>query len=278
MYRHFILSNIFRFGITTHQNNISRNANIVEPVVVIESRPNYAHFILDYFPLFMILNQVPELMNCKIFTYRLSEPQLEMLCTVNFNLDRIIQCDMEPGQSVSFHFEESYVFNRLNPPFSAELLPSCIPKTNPCESLEFIFLSREKFQFKRIFNQDEVSSCLEKEGFVTLHTHEMLVLEIMRKIRHAKVIVSTIGAQLVNAMFATDAIVIVIYPDLPRVNEVMDLIHDMALTHALPCFKRMKMLLCPVQNDPQGRAMLDFPSVVDIGQLRQLVFEAKNSL
>lgn len=261
--------------VTTHKGNLYQNLTIDEPVAIIETRINYGHFTMEYLPLFYILGEVPELRNLKVLTYKLTDIQIEMLKNINFDFKRIIQFDMEPGTGVSFFLRESYVFNRLNPVISSDLLKTFTPETDPADSFEFVYLSRDKLPYARLENHVEVDSMLGRQGFHAFHTSDLSVCEIMRRIKHSKVIVSTIGAQLVNALYANNAIIILIYPVLPRTNPLMDLIFDKGLSAGFPCFNNLLLVPCQVNQGVKGRALFDMPAIVDVNVLEKLVLDVK---
>ena len=101
--------------------------------------------------------------------------------------------------------------------------------------------------------------------------------ETVNKLRHAKVVVSTIGAHFSNLFFCQDAIIIAIYPDdLPRLSEsVSQLSFDLSIVHSLPAFRNLILLKCKVDLSASVRNILDFPAIVEVDKLIEIVRHAK---
>lgn len=269
--RQVLVNRIENRPVTTLKSNIDKNVTVEDEVVVIETRPNYGHFLTDYLSLYLLLQHNPDLRHLKVLTYRLMDVQLEILKAYDFDTSRLIQFDIEPGRGVCIGLRRAYIYNRINPTFGARYIQNYLPNTKHNDNNDLVFLSRGKFKFSRIANQSDVEDTLARRKFTTLYTHELTTTEVISRIRNAKIIVTTMGAQIVNALFAVEAIVILIFPVQPRINELMDLANDKALCHGLSCFKNLRILRCPVQHVEQARAVLDLPSVVEISQLEQLI-------
>jgi hypothetical protein len=265
--------------ISNHQNYLLRTYTLNEPVIIINSRPNYGHWIMDFFPLFIVANKAKELKHIKIFTKKLLDHEIELLEMINFDLARIIQQDLPNNTNSSGFFKESYVFNRVNPAFSASLIRSIVPDTNPSDSSDFVCLSRKGLKYSRIQNEKEVTEALIKHDFDIFDPTNKTVLETINKLRHSKIIVSTIGAQLVNAIFSKAAIVILLYPILPKQqHNITQILFDLSLTHCFPIFQNLFLLNCEVDKSAKVRNNLDYPVIVKMVELENLILKAKSLL
>ena len=263
---------------TSHRSHVQYTYSVDEPVIIICARPNYGHWVQDFFPLFLVANEVPELKEFRVFTKKLVGYEIEMLESINFDMDRIIQQDIPVNNGSGGFFRESYMFNRINPAFSAILVKDALGQEDSAESNDYVYLTRTGMSYySRVSNEDEVFSALLKLGFSVHDPTQCSAQETVNKLRHAKVVVSTIGAHFSNLFFCQDAIIIAIYPDdLPRLSEsVSQLSFDLSIVHSLPAFRNLILLKCKVDLSASVRNILDFPAIVEVDKLLEIVRHAK---
>ena len=260
--------------VTDHSQHLSKCYTVDEPVVFIGTRPNYGHWLVDFYPLFIIAHQNPKLNQLKVVTCELTKPQVELLEIIGFDLDRIIQIPTKELNLCSGHYKNVYTFNRVNPVFGSDLTRSFIPPSNH-SSNKYVYLSRDRLQHSRVSNSETLNQYLESKKFNICHAHELSIPELISVLSNSNVVLSTVGAQLSNVLFSQKCTVIILMPSLPVLDEnsLFEFLYHQSLTYYLPCLKSVKLIHFEINEPAEARNNLDCEILVESDLIENVLTE-----
>lgn len=191
---------------------------------------SFSHFLLDELPRFNFLNhnyfrqfdeikilcpgglrtstgtvvQAHKMTDETFFLDRLSPPNVTF---VPLEEDRLYSVDKYLFVSFgtrrgSWYLPDSYVEN-----FKSKIcrsVDSCVPRNR-------IYVSRSKAPRRRVLNEDELTSELEKLGFETYHTEEYSPEDQIRIFKNAEAVVMPHGSGIANLLYADHTRVLVFH-------------------------------------------------------------------
>ncbi len=161
---------------------------------------NYYHWLFDVLPKLLLLQKA----NIKPDKYYLdtSKPfQMESLAMLGIEKDQIISCQDHPAISASSLVLSSFPCLSEQPHWVIDFVrEQFLPEKTPTFSPK-IYISRNDAPCRRVVNEEEVTSCLEKEGFEVVRTEHLTFAEQIALFHQAEVVVAPHGAGLSNLVF-----------------------------------------------------------------------------
>lgn len=178
---------------------------------------NYYHCLIDYLPRLYLLDQ-PKYKNEQI-QLLLSSPATKI---ERFFFQKLLPNHIQPivvdGKKL-YHLEKvifpSMITRRqigyLPPSYIEYLIPKVAPlrKRN---KINRIFISRSKSKTRRIENEEELLTLLEKYGFQKYYLEELSLEEQIELFYDAEAVISPHGAGLANLIFSQEIKVLELFP------------------------------------------------------------------
>lgn len=179
-------------------------------------QPNFCHWVLDHIPRLRHLED-----SHKIIMYKLAPFMKNMLELMGIDSNRVHELNERSILKIGrLTIESSMAKNFYHPcqDMNEDLVDfvknsltktSAKPLTNVCG--KNVYLSRNKFDRRRISNEPELLNVLAKYDFLTVYPEELSMPEQIELFRNAKVIVSPHGASLTNIVFSDNITLVEIF-------------------------------------------------------------------
>lgn len=185
-----------------------RTVEVDRPVLFLPSTPNYWHFMIEVLPRLMVRESVRETRDLPIFLFDLRRYHHEMLALVGIPREQLVDARDLVGAGVSqvlYRLKRATLTSAI--PYSVAyrwLRERLLPLRRPDRSAtpRRLFLSRRGSNPKhRIANDAEVATCLARYDFAVVQPETLGVLETVKLISQAEIVVAPIGAGTANQVF-----------------------------------------------------------------------------
>jgi hypothetical protein len=179
-------------------------------------QPNYCHWLLDQLPRLRYLEG-----SQRIIMYKLAPFMKNMLEIMNIDTERVHELgeravlrignlNIESSMAEQFHHPCQHVNRELINFVEASLTtPTVESIVQPAK--RNIYLSRNKYEGRRISNECDLLTVLDRYDFHTVYPEELSVSEQIRLFKNADVIVSPHGASLANTIFCENVTLVEIF-------------------------------------------------------------------
>ncbi|MEO5351700.1 MAG: glycosyltransferase 61 family protein [Magnetococcus sp. XQGC-1] len=235
------------------------------PAILLGGRgmDNYHHWMMEFLPRLWCMRFIPELRALPVIMYSPLLPfHLETLHAIGIPSEQIIILTTNTRFGTLIfpsHIAPKYSYSEHCITWMREtLLPAfSIQSTSPPQN--FIYVSRNKAQQRRVLNEEAVIAQLQSRGFHVLYMENMSVKEQVETFNNARVVVMPHGAAGTNMVFAQPGTVLIEL--MPR-----SYIHAMCLLFTAFNGCHYGTLLCDDSGSPARKDM-----AVDIGVLMRIV-------
>jgi len=169
---------------------------------------NYGHWMIDAFPKIGLLEGLAPLEDCLFVLNEQRSPQmrqvvLDALALVGVGEEQALFTDVRPRR-----FERLTVLGTLSrhplvkSPFAIRFLEQVAEKVPAAAGSGRLYLSRNALTRRRLVNEDEVLSVLEKHDYQVVETESLSLAEQIALFRGATHVVANMGAAMTNLAFA----------------------------------------------------------------------------
>ncbi len=179
-------------------------------------KPNFCHWLLDQLPR---LRQLED--SQSIIMYTMAPFMKNMIESMNIDSNRVHELGERAVVDIdSLTIESSMAKHFYHPcqdvcldliDYIEGSLSTDVVDPKPKDKKLNVYLSRNKYDGRRISNEDDLLKILEKYGFHTVYPEELSMAEQISLFRNAEVIVSPHGASLANTIFCKNVTLIEIF-------------------------------------------------------------------
>jgi hypothetical protein len=171
-------------------------------IIAQEGSYNYYHWITEILPKIIMLEEL-NIEYDWLYLPTLNTFMRETLTVLKRDFSKIIVANKDTYIEADIVIAPSFVSRSCySTPWVTDVLrKKILPHVNKTEKNK-IFISRQKAAYRKLVNEDELFSILEKKGFKKYHLEEMSFLEQVELFHNAKIIVAAHGAGLTNILFS----------------------------------------------------------------------------
>ena len=221
-YQHVYFTKMFReyFNENNSVGNKSEIAVELIDALMIQDlirQPNYCHWLLDQLPRLRHLED-----HQNIIMYKMSAFMKNMIELMDIDSDRvhlmnertvlkIHRLKIESSMAKHFYHPCQDMNADLVKFVRSSLDTRAMPSHSEIKAKKNVYLSRNKYERRRISNEDELLNVLENYDFHTVYPEELTMSEQIALFRNAEVIVSPHGASLANIVFSENITLIEIF-------------------------------------------------------------------
>lgn len=220
-YQHVYFTDMFREHMNSRQDAPASNhqaAQLDEALMIQDliRQPNFCHWLLDQIPRLRHLED-----SQKVIMYKLAPFMANMLELMGIDPERVhLLGERSVVKIRQLAIESSMAKNFYHPcqDINADLIEFVkasfhAPHTAAAPTIKHrnIYLSRNKFERRRVSNEAGLLEVLAQYDFHTVHPEELSMPEQIELFRNAKVIVSPHGAGLANLIFCEDTTLVEIF-------------------------------------------------------------------
>ena len=218
-YQHVYFTQMFKNFASDFAEAEGNNFVVLDKAVMIQDRiraPNYCHWLLDHLPRLRHLST-----DQNIILYNFAPFMKNMLASMGIDGKRVFELkeravfrvnSLTIESSMAKHFYHpcqdmnSELVEFLRTSLSNKDVDNAQHVTHP-----YIYLSRNKFDRRRISNEPELLTCIENYNIKTIYPEELSLEEQVAVFKNASVIVSPHGASLANIVFCEDVKIIELF-------------------------------------------------------------------
>jgi len=220
-YQHVYFTNMFRDHILRENapdNSGPQDVKLDDALMIQDliRQPNFCHWLLDQLPRLRHLED-----SQRIIMYKLAPFMKNMLETMGIDPERVHELNERAVLSLgNLTIESSMAEDFFHPcqhanqeliNFIEHSLLSTSEYTNDKPFKPHVYLSRNKYEGRRISNESELLLVLKKYGFETVYPEELSMHEQIQLFKNARVIVAPHGASLANTIFCKNVTLIEIF-------------------------------------------------------------------
>lgn len=220
-YQHIYFTHMFKDYLFNKQinNDVKSPAVNLENALMIQDlirQPNFCHWLLDQLPRLRHLED-----SQRIIMYKLAPFMKNMLDIMGIDPNRVYELQERAVVCVKNLSIESSMARDFSHPiqhgnkelidFVKQSLSAQLDESKNEKKKSRIYLSRNKYEGRRISNEADLLSILEKYDFHTVYPEELSVGEQISLFTDADVIVSPHGASLANIIFCKNVTLVEIF-------------------------------------------------------------------
>jgi len=215
---------------------------IDEPCIFLGSRDNYGHWFMDFLPKFYAIEQFEHLKNLPIIVGELKAYQKESIEILGIDKNHPV-IEIPKDQGIFYKFKKVFIPSR--PPYGVVkdfLRKKFVKQISRQGKGRRLYMSRKKQGIRtRVYNEDEISSFLQKSGFEIIFPECLSIRETVELFNQAEIVISSAGAEASNVVFTDNCAFILLISS--RFLESKEIISVMCLQEFFPLCDYLKPVI-----------------------------------
>lgn len=197
---------IFRTYLKKSQYKNGKFASIVSP-----GSSNYFHWIFESLPRLKLLSDVIEEIDYLFVPANLKKFQIESLNHLGISEEKLIEVNNNTHIICENLFVSSIGNSGKMPKWACTFLRDAFLPKIKSKPFRLIYISRKDARYRRVINEEEVETFLQRAGFEIIEMSKLSFFEQIKVCSEAKIVVGPHGAGFSNIVFCQKAKVLEIF-------------------------------------------------------------------